>query len=60
MEETKPKIIKLFPDKQELRDKRTYTEADVKKILYCFARDLRCKWTKKRLEAYIETAFDFD
>ena len=60
MEETKTKLIKMFPDKQELRDKRTYIEANVKKILYSFARDLGCKWRKKKLEAYIETAFDFD
>lgn len=53
-------ILQLRPKVQELRDKRTYTEAQVKRILFAFARDLGCKWRKERLEKFIVTAFDFD
>ena len=53
-------ILKLHPKFQELRDERTYTEEQVKCILFAFARDLGCKWRKKRLEKFISTAFDFD
>ena len=60
MAETKAIILSLNPDKQKLRDERTYTEPQVKRIMYSFARDLGFKWDKKRLEAFIETAFDFD
>ena len=60
MAETKAIILSLNPDKQKLRDERIYTEVQVKRILYGFARDLECKWDKKRLEAFIETVFDFD
>lgn len=60
MPETKAMILQLRPKVQELRDKRTYTEAQVKRILFAFARDLGCKWRKDRLEKFIDTAFDFD
>lgn len=60
MSETKCIVLKLRPKFQELRDARTYTEPQVKKILYNFARDLGCEWRKERLEKFIETAFDFD
>lgn len=53
-------LVKLRPRFQELRDKRTYMEAQVKQILYAFARDLGCKWNDKRLREFIETVFDFD
>lgn len=59
-DETKCLIKQLRPKFQELRDKRTYTEVQVKQILYAFARDLGCKWRKKRLDAFVETVFDFD
>lgn len=59
MPETKAMILQLRPKVQELRDARTYTEAQVKRILFAFARDLGCKWRKNRLEKFIETAFDF-
>lgn len=52
-------ILQMRPKVQELRDARTYTEAQVKRILFAFARDLGCKWRKDRLEKFIETAFDF-
>lgn len=60
MPETKAIIMQLRPKFQELRDARTYTEAQVKRIMYAFARDLGCKWRKDRLEKFIDTAFDFD
>lgn len=60
MAETKAIIMQLRPKFQELRDARTYTEAQVKRIMYAFARDLGCKWRKDRLEKFIDTAFDFD
>lgn len=47
MEETKALIVNMRPNSQKLRDERIYTEVDVKKILYSFARDLDCKWSKK-------------
>ena len=53
-------IIDMGSNKQMLRDQRTYTEPAVKRILYSFARDLGCKWRKQKLEAFVETAFDFD
>lgn len=59
MPETKAMILQLRPKVQELRDARTYTEPQVKRILFAFARDLGCKWRKDRLEKFIETAFDF-
>lgn len=59
MPETKAMILQMRPKVQELRDARTYTEAQVKRILFAFARDLGCKWRKDRLEKFIETAFDF-
>lgn len=60
MAETQAIIMQLRPKFQELRDARTYTEAQVKRIMYAFARDLGCKWRKDRLEKFIDTAFDFD
>lgn len=60
MAETKAKIISLQQERQKQRDKRTYTEAQVKRILNGFARDLGCKWDEKKLGDFIETAFDFD
>ena len=53
-------IVKLIPRYQQLRDERTYSEAQVKSILYAFARDLGCKWSEARLRSFIESAFDFD
>lgn len=52
-------MIQLRPRLQELRDERTYSEVQVKAILYGFARDLGCKWRKERLQKFIDTAFNF-
>ena len=52
-------MIQLRPRLQELRDERTYSEAQVKVILYGFARDLGCKWRKERLQKFIDTVFNF-
>lgn len=60
MAETKALILELRPKLQELRDARSYSEPQVKQILFAFARDLGCKWRKKRLNAFIETVFNFD
>lgn len=54
------KIIKLRPRFQELRDARTYTEAQVKELMFHFARDLGIRWRADKLRKFIETAFDFD
>lgn len=59
-DESKALILKMRPKIFELRDERTYTEVQVKEILFAFARDLGCKWTDEDLRAFIETAFDFD
>lgn len=53
-------IVKLIPKFQQLRNERTYTEVQVKNILYAFARDLGCKWSETKLRAFIESVFDFD
>ena len=53
-------LVELRPRFQELRDKRTYSEVQVKQILYAFARDLGCKWRKKRLDEFIGSVFNFD
>lgn len=60
MGETKALILKMRPKFQELRDARTYTEVQVKRMLFAFARDVGIEWTDKRLKDFIETAFDFD
>jgi hypothetical protein len=60
MAETKALILQLRPKFQELRDKRTYPEPAVKRILFGFARDLGCDWSDKKLRAFIEDVFDFD
>ena len=60
MAETQALILELRPKFQELRDRRSYSEPQVKQILFAFARDLGCKWRKKRLDAFIETVFNFD
>ena len=59
-EETKALILQLRPKLQELRDKRIYTEVQVKRILFGFARDLGIEWSDKRLNDFIETVFNFD
>lgn len=53
-------LVEMRPKFQELRDKRTYSEVQVKQILYAFARDLGCKWRKKRLDEFIGSVFNFD
>ena len=50
----------MRPKFKELRERRQYSEAQVKKILFAFARDLGCEWSDKRLNKFIETVFDFD
>lgn len=52
-------LIEMRPKIQEMRDARTYSELQVKQVLYAFARDLGCRWRKKRLEDFIEAAFNF-
>lgn len=52
-------MLQLRPRLQELQDERTYSEVQVKAILYGFARDLGCKWRKERLRKFIDTAFNF-
>ncbi len=53
-------ILQLRPKFKQLHDKRTYSEAEVKDILFAFAHDLGCKWPEQELRDFIETAFDFD
>ena len=59
-EETKALILQLRPKFQGLRDKRTYKEAHVKRILFTFAREIGCDWEADELRDFIETAFDYD
>lgn len=60
MKKEKANIVEMRPKFQQLRNQRTYTEVQVKEILYGFAHDLGCKWDDKKLKAFIETVFDFD
>ena len=53
-------IISMLPKFLELREQRTYSEAQVKKILFGFARDLGCKWSDEELQQFVESVFDFD
>lgn len=59
-EKTRALVLQLKPKYQELRGKRTYTEVQVKSILFGFARDLGIDWSDKKLNEFIETVFDFD
>lgn len=59
-EETKALILQLRPKFQELRDKRTYSEASVKRIMFTFARELGIAWPDDELREFIASAFDFD
>ena len=58
-------VMKLRPKFKELRDDRTYTESDVKTILYAFARDYEHRRSVKppmradALKKFIASAFDF-
>lgn len=54
------KVIEFRPAQVQARDSRTYTECDVKTILYAFARDLGCRWRADKLRKFIDTAFSFD
>lgn len=53
-------FVKLVPEYQRLRNERVYSEGTVKDILRAFARDLGCTWPESRLNAFIESVFDFD
>ncbi len=53
-------IIAMRPKFLELRDARTYSEPEVKDILFGFARDLGCKWPDEELRDFVETVFNFD
>lgn len=59
MAEEKCLMVRLHPKFLQLRDSRTYTEAEVKEIMFGFARDLGCKWSDNELRTFIESAFDF-
>lgn len=59
-EESKCLILQLHPRYQQLRDKRTYPETQVKDILFGFAKDIGCKWPDEELREFIDTVFDFD
>ena len=65
MAETAAKTLALFPKVPELSENRHYSESDVKKILYGFARDIEKRrglkpWRSKKLRDFIETVFNFD
>lgn len=59
-QETKALILQLRPKFQELRDKRTYSEVSVKRIMFTFARELGIDWPDDELREFIASAFDFD
>lgn len=51
-------ILELRPKYEELEGEPMYTEQDVKRILFGFARDLGCKWSDKELREFIATIFE--
>ena len=58
-------VMQLRPKFQELRDARTYSEPQVKNILFGFARDYekKCSLPKmraKKLRQLIDEVFNFD
>lgn len=59
MEQNVCKLIPFRPAQVQGRDSCTYTEVQVKAILYGFARDLGCKWRKERLQKFIDAAFNY-
>lgn len=58
MKATKALILKLRPKLDELKDEHTYSEDEVKHILFGFARDLGCKWSDEKLREFIDTVFE--
>lgn len=52
--------MQLRPKFMQLREERTYPEAQVKDILFGFAQDIGCKWPEGELREFIETVFDYD
>lgn len=58
MAETKALILQLRPKFFDKRLVVTYTEEEVKRILFGFARDLGCKWSDEKLREFIDTVFE--
>lgn len=54
---TKALILELRPKLHQQEGEPVYTEADVKQVMFAFARDLGCKWRNKRLENFINMVF---
>ena len=50
-------LLQLRPQAGRLQGERRWSDADVKKMLFAFARDLGCKWRKSHLERVIDQAF---
>lgn len=57
-ENTKALILQLRPKLHELQDEETYTEQEVKSILFGFARDLDCDWPDEQLREFIDMVFE--
>lgn len=50
-------LLQLRPQVGRMQGERRWSDADVKKMLFAFARDLGCKWRKSHLERVIDQAF---
>lgn len=50
-------LVQLRPQAGLLHGERRWSDAEVKKMLFAFARDLGCKWRKSHLERVIDQAF---
>lgn len=50
--------IEMRPRYHEQRSERIYSESDVKKLLFAFARDIGCNWRADKLRKFIEVAFE--
>lgn len=52
-------LIQLRPRYQQEREKRVYSEKHLKQLMFLFARDIGCKWSDKKLKAFIDEQFEF-
>jgi hypothetical protein len=50
-------LMELRPQVERMQEERRWTDSDVKKMLFAFARDLGCKWRRDKLNRVIDKAF---
>lgn len=50
-------LLQLRPQVGRMQEERRWSDSDVKKMLFAFARDLGCKWRRDKLNRVIDKAF---